>query len=94
MLKCSCTSEFWKNQQCSFKKEKIMNAEYMQMTDDQIVRICRLICRQSRTAEDAKLKIRERFGTTSSIAFSKPNEAGQKMKMGMIPGPKGNTISF
>ncbi len=66
-----------------------------QLSDNDIINICRNICRNFNTEEGAIDEIKKRFNVGIVVlCFSEPNEAGQKMVMGNINGPKGNVISF
>lgn len=69
--------------------------KFGQLEDQEIADICRNICGNSDTEGEAMDKIKERFNIELiSVCFSQPNAVGQKMVMGMIFGPRGNTISF
>lgn len=68
--------------------------EYRDMSDKEIKKECRDICRRSATEAEAVEAIKTKFGYKPAVHFGQPNAAGQKMIEGMIFGPRGNIIGF
>lgn len=71
---------------------KIVNG--IRRAEEEIKGECKDICRTPRiTVEEAKKELEE-LGCCPVVIFSKPNQVGQRMFMGMIRSPTGHTISF
>jgi len=99
----SIQERFLNRAMCRRVKVIATKKEWSNMTDREIAEECSKICGRfsdqcgdkKELEKEAKEAIKKRMGTYASVSFSDGTCGGLgRMVMGMISGPRGNTISF
>ncbi len=67
---------------------------YDEMTDEDIKTKARQIANTSKTDEEIIQRLKDELGYPFHAAIHSVESSGMRMVMGMMYGPKGNTISF